>query len=408
MTTTPQQIRIDTYRYALPDERIARYPLPRRDSSRLLLYRAGEIGESRFSNIAAYLPAGALLVFNNTRVVRARMHFHKESGAAIEIFCLEPAEPRDYAQAFRQTRQCAWTCLVGNLKKWKKDTLRKSVQVNGATVCLQAQRTTAAGPMQNIVFSWDNPDCSFADLLEGAGQLPIPPYLHREAEAADLASYQTVYSCVEGSGAATTAGLHFTPEVLHSLEEHGFEREELTLHVGAGTFRPVAHDTLEKHEMHTEYISVQRSAIERIQKTPARRVVAVGTTSTRTLESLYYIGVILSAHPDATPGQLVVPQWMPYSEENNRLTTRQALQYVLDYLDRRQSERLITATQILIAPGYTFRIVGGILTNFHQPRSTLLLLVAAFVGEDWERIYAYALDNGFRFLSYGDSSLLLP
>ncbi|MDR2810683.1 MAG: S-adenosylmethionine:tRNA ribosyltransferase-isomerase [Tannerellaceae bacterium] len=408
MTTKTQQIRIETYNYALPDERIAQYPLSPRDESRLLLYRAGQISESSFKRVADYLPQGSLLVFNNTRVIRARMLFRKESGARIEIFCLEPWEPADYTLAFGQTEHCRWTCLVGNLKKWKEGALHKTIHINGVQVRLKAERIPSAGTEQRIDFAWDNPSFTFAHLLEAAGRLPIPPYLHRETEAADLETYQTIYSSVKGSVASPTAGLHFTPAVLQALEAKGFGREELTLHVGAGTFRPVREATLEKHEMHTEYIAVRRSTIERIQKTAAGPVIAVGTTSVRTLESLYYVGVILSNRPEASPGELVVSQWMPYHEANNRLSTAEALQHVLDYLDRHGLEQLITATQILIAPGYVFRIVEGMITNFHQPRSTLLLLVSAFVQGDWERIYRYALEHDFRFLSYGDSSLLLP
>ncbi|MDR2389964.1 MAG: S-adenosylmethionine:tRNA ribosyltransferase-isomerase [Tannerellaceae bacterium] len=409
MTTKTQQIRIETYHYVLPDERIAKYPLAQRDESQLLLYRAGEITRSRFRYLPDYLPAGALLVFNNTRVICARMLFRKESGAEIEIFCLEPFAPSDYTLAFQQTLSCRWICLVGNLKKWKEGPLHKTLRINGRAVNLQARRTPSAAPGQHITFTWDNPALTFGQLLEAGGQLPVPPYLHREAEESDLENYQTVYSSVKGSVAAPTAGLHFTPELLQALDAKGFGREELTLHVGAGTFRPVRHDTLEEHEMHTEYISVSRSVIERIRKSDARLMVAVGTTSVRTLESLYYVGVLLSEHPHAAPQELVVPQWMPYLETHNRLTPAQALRHVLDYLDRQGLDRLIAATQILIAPGYVFKMVrGGIITNFHQPRSTLLLLVSAFVGGDWERIYAYALAHDFRFLSYGDSSLLLP
>jgi S-adenosylmethionine:tRNA ribosyltransferase-isomerase len=406
MTTKTREIRIEAYDYLLPDERIAKFPLPRRDESRLLLYRGGEITESRFRQLSHYLPADSLLVFNNTRVIQARLLFRKDTGARIEIFCLEPAEPHDYSLAFRQTARCCWTCLVGNLKKWKEGTLHKVIDINGQVVRLKAERLQSSGGTHRIAFAWDNPAFTFADLLEQAGILPIPPYLHRETETSDLETYQTVYSRIKGSVAAPTAGLHFTPEVLADLDAAGFGREELTLHVGAGTFRPVQHDTLEEHEMHTEYISVDRSSIERIQKC-AGRIIAVGTTSVRTLESLYYIGVALSGKPEATAGELAVSQWMPYHEANNRIAAEQALQHVLDYLDRHQLDKLITTTQIMIAPGYEFKIIRGIITNFHQPRSTLLLLISAFVKGDWKRIYSYALEHNFRFLSYGDSSLLL-
>jgi S-adenosylmethionine:tRNA ribosyltransferase-isomerase len=407
MTTKTQQIRIEAYDYPLPDERIAKFPLSRRDESKLLIYRRGEITESRFKHITNHLPQGALLVFNNTRVIQARLLFRKDTGARIEIFCLEPAEPRDYTLAFQQTAHCCWTCLVGNRKKWKEGALHKIIHINGKQVRLKAEWIQSLGDAHRIAFAWDNPAFTFADLLDGAGVLPIPPYLNRETEVADLETYQTVYSKIKGSVAAPTAGLHFTPEVLADLDANGFGREELTLHVGAGTFKPVRETTLEEHEMHMEYISVDRSSIERIRQC-AGRVIAVGTTSVRALESLYYIGVILAGKPDAAAGELTVSQWTPYCEANNRLPAEEALQHVLDYLDRRRSDKLVTATQILIAPGYAFKVTGGIITNFHQPKSTLLLLVSAFVKEGWEGIYAYALTHDFRFLSYGDCSLLLP
>lgn len=406
MTTKTQQIHIDDFDYPLPDGRIAKFPLPKRDESKLLLYKDGKIGETVFKHIADYLPAGSLMVFNNTRVIQARLLFRKATGARIEVFCLEPDEPRDYALIFQQTRCCRWTCLVGNLKKWKEGTISRTVEVGGKQVTLAAGKIKSHGDTQQIEFTWDNPDVTFADLLDSAGVLPIPPYLHRETEASDLKTYQTVYSKVKGSVAAPTAGLHFTPEVLADLDAKGFGREELTLHVGAGTFKPVKSETIAGHEMHTEYISVNRSSIERVRANLGK-IIAVGTTSVRTLESLYYIGVVLSTNPDAAPDELVVKQWMPYDENNNRLTTDEALSLVLDYLDRHGLNRLITATQIMIAPGYEFKIVKGIVTNFHQPKSTLILLISSFVKGNWRPIYNYALEHDFRFLSYGDSSLLL-
>ncbi|GHU77590.1 S-adenosylmethionine:tRNA ribosyltransferase-isomerase [Bacteroidia bacterium] len=406
MTAKTQEIHIEEYNYPLPDEQIAKFPLPKRDESKLLLYKEGELGETIFKHLTDYLPEGSLLVFNNTRVIQARLLFQKETGARIEVFCLEPVEPHDYALVFQQTEHCTWNCLVGNLKKWKGGVLSKVMSINGEQVMLHAERIQTHGDTHRIAFSWDNPRFTFADLLENMGVLPIPPYLHRETEAADLQTYQTVYSKIKGSVAAPTAGLHFTPEILNDLDEKGFGREELTLHVGAGTFKPVQSDTLEGHEMHTEFISVKRSSIERILKN-RNKIIAVGTTSVRTLESLYYIGVLLAEHPDATSEELIVDQWMPYEEQNNLLSPAQALQNILDYLDRKGQDKLITATQILIAPGYTFKIVKGIITNFHQPRSTLLLLISSFVKGDWHRIYDYALTHNFRFLSYGDSSLLL-
>ncbi len=405
MDIRTKQININDYDYALPDERIAKFPLPRRDESKLLLYRGGTVGESVFKHIADYLPKGALMVFNNTRVIQARLPFRRTTGARIEVFCLDPAEPRDYESIFLQTKTCSWICLVGNAKKWKEPLLSREITVGGRQVVLTAERTESFGETHRIRFSW-NGGCSFAEVLDAAGELPIPPYLHRKTQESDLRTYQTVYSKIKGSVAAPTAGLHFTPEVLAELDRRGFAREELTLHVGAGTFKPVKSETIEGHEMHTEYISVRRSTIEHVMRHEGD-IIAVGTTSVRTLESLYYIGVTLAARPEASAEGLVVCQWMPYKEENNRLSTAEALQNILDYLDRHHIDTLITATQIIIAPGYVFKVVSGIVTNFHQPKSTLLLLISAFVDGDWKRIYDYALSHGFRFLSYGDSSLLL-
>lgn len=406
MSNKTQQIRIEEYDYPLPDERIAKFPLAKRDESKLLLYKDGQVSESVFKHIADYLPAGSLLVYNNTRVIQARLLFQKATGARIEVFCLEPAEPHDYALIFQQTERCSWICLVGNLKKWKDGLLTKKVAIQGEEVILSAEKKESHGDSHRIEFTWNNPKYTFADLLDAAGVLPIPPYLHRETEKSDLLTYQTVYSKIKGSVAAPTAGLHFTPEVLADVDAHGIGREEVTLHVGAGTFKPVKSETIEGHEMHTEFISVRRSSIERIQKNLGK-IIAVGTTSVRTLESLYYIGVKLASHPDATSEELVVNQWMPYEAENNRIPVAEALQHILDYLDRHQADKLVTATQIIIAPGYEFKVVRGIITNFHQPKSTLLLLISAFVKGNWRTIYDYALSHDFRFLSYGDSSLLL-
>lgn len=405
MVTKTQQISIEDYNYSLPDERIAKFPLPKRDESKLLLYRDGKVSESVFKHITDYLPEGSLMVFNNTRVIQARLLFQRATGAQIEVFCLDPAAPHDYELIFQQTEACNWICLIGNAKKWKEPVLSREITVAGQTVRLSAEKVQSYGETHQIRFSWDG-GFSFAEVLDAAGELPIPPYLHRKTEESDLKTYQTVYSKIKGSVAAPTAGLHFTPEVLADLDAKGFGREELTLHVGAGTFKPVKSETIEGHEMHTEYISVRRSTIERVMQNFGK-IIAVGTTSVRTLESLYYIGVTLAAHPDATSEELIVRQWMPYEDANNRLTPAEALQNILDYLDKHQLNTLITATQIIIAPGYEFKIVKGIVTNFHQPKSTLLLLISAFVKGDWKNIYDYALGHDFRFLSYGDSSLLI-
>ena len=404
--TSPQEIRIADYRYLLPDERIAKYPLARRDTSGLLVYRKGEISKSQFCRLPDHLPEKSLLVFNNTRVIRARLLFRKPAGAVIEIFCLEPVDPYDHAHAFRQTGQCTWKCMVGNLKRWKGERLQQTVRTGNETVVLTAERIATRDDVHWILFSWESSIRTFADILEAAGKLPIPPYLHREVEEADLSTYQTVYAGTDGSVAAPTAGLHFTREMLVALDSRGFEREEITLHVGSGTFKPVKTETIGAHPMHTEYFTVDRQVIARLLARP-EQVIAVGTTSVRTLESLYYIGAMLAKHPDGTSDLPAVGQWTPYENTLPDITTDEALQRILAYLDRRQVARLAAETRILIAPGYTFRIVKGMLTNFHQPQSTLLLLVAAFVGENWKRIYDYALAHEFRFLSYGDSSLLL-
>ena len=406
---TPQQIQINEYTYALPDDRIAKYPLAERDASKLLIYRGGQIRETLFRHLPDCLPDGALLVFNNTRVIRARLLFRKDTGAMIEIFCLEPAVPSDYEQSFAQTDHCTWHCLVGNSKRWKSGQLHTTVTVGSEPVTLSAERVSVAGEAGDLVdFHWDNPRCTFADVLESAGVLPIPPYLHRETEAQDLQTYQTVYSKVKGSVAAPTAGLHFTPAVLAELDARGIEREEVTLHVGAGTFRPVKSDTIGGHAMHTEHFAVTRRTVDRLLAKP-EHVIAVGTTSVRTLESLYYIGCALArgGADESADEAFTVGQWEPYDADAPTLTAEEALRAILRYLDRRGMDRLWAATQIIIAPGYQFKIVRGMVTNFHQPQSTLLLLVSAFVGGDWRTIYDYALAHDFRFLSYGDSSLLL-
>lgn len=405
MMEDPRHIHISDYNYPLPDERIAKFPLPVRDQSKLLVYNGGEITENVFTSLPDYLEAGELMVFNNTKVIQARMHFRKETGSLIEVFCLEPIAPNDYAMSFQQTSHCAWLCMIGNLKKWKEGTLHRAINIKGQHVTLTATRGGCRGTSHWVDFHWDNPAITFADILEMFGELPIPPYLNRNTVENDKETYQTVYSKIKGSVAAPTAGLHFTDRVLEALKVKGVETEELTLHVGAGTFKPVKSREISGHEMHTEYISVNRRTIERLIA-HGGRCVAVGTTSVRTLESLFHIGVTLCANPDATEDQLRVRQWQPYNNVPSRMTTIKALQAILDYLDRHGMETLHTDTQIIIAPSYEYHIVKAMVTNFHQPQSTLLLLVSAFVQGDWRSIYDYALAHDFRFLSYGDSSLL--
>ena len=401
-----KHIKISEFNYPLPDERIAKFPLSTRDESKLLVYRHGEVSEDRFTSLPSYLESGEMMVFNNTKVIQARLHFRKETGALIEVFCLEPIQPNDYVLSFQQTRQCSWLCMVGNLKKWKEGTLKREVEVKGRTITLSATRGECRGTSHWIDFAWDDETLTFADVLEAVGELPIPPYLNRDTQESDKQTYQTVYSKIKGSVAAPTAGLHFTERVLKALDERGIDREELTLHVGAGTFKPVKSEEIEGHEMHTEYISVNRRTIEKLIA-HGGQTIAVGTTSVRTLESLYYIGVLIHQNPEANQEELHVKQWMPY-EPHPMLTPVESLQGILSYLDRHGMEALHTSTQIIIAPGYEYKIVKKIVTNFHQPQSTLLLLVSAFVKGDWKKIYDYALSHDFRFLSYGDSSLLIP
>ena len=409
MKEEPKHIRISEFNYPLPDERIAKFPLPVRDQSKLLLYRHGEITEDIFTSLPDYLPANSLMIYNNTKVIQARLHFHKETGALIEVFCLEPIQPNDYALNFQQTEHAAWLCMIGNLKKWKEGALKREISGKGKPLTLTAERGACHGTSHWVDFRWNNPEITFADILEVFGELPIPPYLNRETQESDKETYQTVYSKIKGSVAAPTAGLHFTPRVLDALREKGVALEELTLHVGAGTFKPVKSEEIEGHDMHTESISVNRSTLEKLVAHEGKAI-AVGTTSVRTLESLYHIGVTLLHNPNATEEDLHVKQWQPYETALETAATPavDALQAIIAYLDRHHMETLHSSTQIIIAPGYEYRIVKAMVTNFHQPQSTLLLLVSAFLHGDWRKIYDYALAHDFRFLSYGDSSLLIP
>jgi S-adenosylmethionine:tRNA ribosyltransferase-isomerase len=400
----PRHIHISDYNYPLPDERIAKFPIAQRDHSKLLVYRHGEVSEDHFYNLPDYLPEGALMVFNNTKVIQARLHFRKATGALIEIFLLEPAEPTDYEQMFQTTGHCAWYCLIGNAKKWKDGILKlMSDDIN-----LRAEKGFLHGTSYRVDFEWSG-GLSFAELIDRIGELPIPPYLNRETQESDKTTYQTVYSKIKGSVAAPTAGLHFTPEVLSALDAHGIDREELTLHVGAGTFKPVKSEEIEGHEMHTETISVRRETIQKLIN-HGGQAIAVGTTSVRTLESLYYMGLKTIANPDITETGLHVSQWEPYNVQSSARPkdALTSLTSLLNWMDRHHLTVLHSSTQIIIAPGYDYKIVKALVTNFHQPQSTLLLLVSAFVHGDWRKIYDYALTHDFRFLSYGDSSLLIP
>ena len=413
-----KEIHISDYTYDLPDERIAKFPMAERDHSKLLLYRKGEVGEDVFYNLPQYLPEGALMVMNNTRVIQARLHFRKETGALIEIFLLEPAMPRDYEQMFQQTSRCQWLCLVGNQKKWiarhtstpgakKEVALTREISIKDTKITVTATHKGEVGTSQLIELEWTG-NVSFAEVIDVMGELPIPPYLNRETQESDKTTYQTVYSKIKGSVAAPTAGLHFTERVLSDIDARGIEREEVTLHVGAGTFRPVKSETIGDHPMHTEYIAVRRHTIERLLAHNGEAI-AVGTTSVRTLESLYYMGLKVLQNPDIAEDQLHVNQWEPYEEPKAKSQKPKAvLQALLDWMLRNELTVLHSSTQIIIAPGYDYKIVKMLITNFHQPQSTLLLLVSAFVHGDWHKIYDYALAHDFRFLSYGDSSLLIP
>ena len=400
-----KSISIFDYNYHLPDSRIAKYPLDNRDQSKLLCYNNGELKIRNFFDLPELLPANSLLIFNNTRVIHARILFKKPTGATVEVFCLSPSEPKDYALNFEQTKKTIWTCMVGNAKRWKQEDLTLSLLGDEGEVTLIARKLSTEQQEYEIEFSWNNSAYSFSDLLEIAGDLPIPPYLNRPTEESDEQSYQTIYSQIEGSVAAPTAGLHFTNDVMEQLTLKNISLTEVTLHVGAGTFRPVKAEQIGQHAMHTELISVKRETIEKMLNNEGKLIV-VGTTSLRTIESLYYIGVqILKNNPSTTNG-LLVEQWESYDNDNNTHTPQESLKGILKYMEDNDLEVLVASTRIIIAPGYKFNFVDGLITNFHQPQSTLLLLVSAFVGDDWKKMYDYAMNNNFRFLSYGDSSLL--
>ena len=407
MTNHQSPIYIADYNYPLPDERIAKYPLAERDHSKLLVYRDGHVSEDRFYHIGDYIAPHSLLVYNNTRVIQARLEFHKSSGARIEVFCLEPLAPHDYQLSLGSTTGCTWKCMVGNAKKWKDgDAIRLTFVIGQLSYTLRAYKEQTLGNTFAVRFEWDDPEMSFAEILDAVGELPIPPYLNRKTEESDKRTYQTVYSRIKGSVAAPTAGLHFTERVLDDIRSRGIETEELTLHVGAGTFLPVKTADANEHTMHTEIIAVPKKAIEHIIA-KLGHVVAVGTTSMRTLESLYFIGTKLrnTDISEYRETEIHVGQFEPYEQEYS-LSTKEALQAIVDYLNATGQETLHAETQIMIKPGYAFRVVDQLITNFHQPQSTLLLLVSAFVHGDWKTIYDYALSHDFRFLSYGDSSIL--
>lgn len=417
-----KHIHISDYNYDLPDSRIAKFPVSPRDTSKLLIYRHGEISDDIFYNLPKYLPQKSLMVFNNTKVIQARMHFRKETGALIEVFLMEPAAPTDYELMFQTRGECSWLCMVGNLKKWKEGSLVRTFDVAGSAINFKATMrrdiidAKSGGTNYWVDFAWDNPQVSFAEILDAVGELPIPPYLNRETQDSDKTTYQTVYSKIKGSVAAPTAGLHFTDKVLAAIDAAGVRREELTLHVGAGTFKPVKSEEIDGHTMHTEYVCVRRDTLQTLLDYDCCAI-AVGTTSVRTLESLYYMGVKLEANPDAAEEDLHVCQWEPYEKADGTpvggnlidgITPQKAISNIIAWLDKNNLKTLHSSTQIIIAPGYEYKIVKVLVTNFHQPQSTLLLLVSAFLKGDWRNVYDYALSHDFRFLSYGDSSILIP
>lgn len=403
-----QNISIEDYNYPLPDERIAKYPLSERDASKLLVLKGNRLQPSHFKNIGDFLPNDSLLIFNETKVVRARLQFTKESGANIEIFCLEPISGNgDYQLAFSSESPSLWKCLVGNSRRWKSDVLSLDLKVNGKDATLYAERTEKNDNYSVIKFSWEPAQLSFAEVLEAAGEIPLPPYLHREAEESDRERYQTVFAKHEGSVAAPTAGLHFTNDLIDKLKSSGISFEEVTLHVGAGTFRPVSSETIGEHEMHSETIVIRKSCIENLVKNCDKTIIPVGTTSMRTIESLYWIGLML-IEEGMEERRLHLEQWFPYKERATLPSAEESLSAITEYMTRHDMSELHASTALMIAPSCKINVAKALITNFHQPKSTLLLLVSALIGEKWKEAYQYALDHDFRFLSYGDSCLFLP
>ncbi len=397
-------LNLEEYDYLLPAEKISQYPLQQRDRSKLLVYDKGLITDTLFNNIHSYIKTDSLLVFNNTRVIKARLFFKKPSGAGIEVFCLEPVDPSDYALSFSSKQPVEWKCIIGNLKKWKDGIVNLEFVREGKKSKLSAEKAGKSGEAWIIKFSWDSPGMTFGEVIESAGVVPLPPYINRKAEQEDSIRYQTIYSLVKGSVAAPTAGLHFTGEVLRNLQLRGISMAELTLHVGAGTFQPVKSHSIRDHQMHSEHFFISVETIEKLIKNSGK-IVAVGTTSMRAIESLYWLGLKPDLETESESTQFFVDQWEPYTLRAN-LSTVESFEKILRYMQRNKLEEMHIATRIIIAPGYEFKITDGLITNFHLPRSTLLLLVSAWTGKEWKRIYDYALGNDFRFLSYGDSSLL--
>ncbi len=397
---------LENYTYELPEDRIAFYPLKNREESKLLVYKEQQISESVFKDIQNFLPYGSILIFNNTRVVRARLIFHKETGAKIEIFCLEPEEGiSNIGKSLNRKKSVKWQCLVGNASKWKSGRLQTEITVNGEKIKITAQRSKAGIEYSVVEFSWSPEEFSFGDILSSLGKIPLPPYIKREDEEEDSLRYQTVYADVNGSVAAPTSGLHFTDEVIKRIKEKNTEILPLTLHIGAGTFKPIGGNDITKHIMHQEFFSVSKEVIESIINKGKRQIVSTGTTTMRTLESLYYAGLEI-LYGKAQENYFLIEQWIPYNLQGEKIPVEISFKAIHEYMLKNKLDSLNGETRIIIVPGYEFKVVDILITNFHQPGSTLLLLVAAFIGEDWKKVYEYALNNNFRFLSYGDGSLL--
>jgi len=405
----PKNLSISDFDYSLPEEKIAVYPLPKRDQSKLLIYQNGNISEDIYRNIADHLPENSFLVFNDTKVIKARILFQKKTGAVIEIFCLEPHEKiNDYAVVLSQKNSTKWKCMIGGAGKWKEKFLEKEIQIGGNKIVLKAQLVEKLKDAYVVELSWNPGDYSFAEIIDHAGETPLPPYIKRKAEESDAERYQSIYSHYEGSVAAPTAGLHFTKEIFSSLKKKNIDTGFVTLHVGAGTFKPVKSSNMEGHEMHAEWIDVSTQFLQQLIDNLSQGVLCVGTTSVRTVESLYWMGLKTFLDPEISFADLKINQWEVYEEplKNNVCNAKDALQSLLKYLQNKKTERLFIQTQIIIAPGYSYKISNGIVTNFHQPKSTLLLLVSAMIGKKWRKIYDYALTHNFRFLSYGDGCLI--
>jgi S-adenosylmethionine:tRNA ribosyltransferase-isomerase len=405
----PKELSINDFDYYLPEEKIASFPLKERDQSKLLIYKNGIIAEDIYLNLPNHLPEKSFLVFNDTKVIKARILFTKPTGAVIEIFCLEPCEPiNDYAVVLQKRKSVRWKCMIGGAGKWKLKYLEKKFSVNNDEVTLKAELIEKLEDAYVVELSWNPAEYTFAEIIDHAGETPLPPYIKRKAEENDVERYQTIYSLHEGSVAAPTAGLHFTEKIFSSLKEKNIDTGFVTLHVGAGTFKPVKSETIEGHEMHAEWIDVSTDFIEQLIKNISKGIFCVGTTSVRTVESLYWMGVKAMLYPNGTTNDIEIKQWEVYENDmmNNSFGAEEALKFLLTFLKQKKTERLFIRTQIIIVPGYQFKIAKGMITNFHQPKSTILLLVAAMAGEKWKLIYYYALQNNFRFLSYGDGCLI--